>query len=236
MVSVYVARDSKARLCGCHSKTSVRFATSTDVCGNLVGLGNPLTNVSPQPGHAFSEMIDLLVSVWALSVVGTVVGVIGGLTAMDQATDVINTFIKKSDNINLSTRKALTDLVTADGNTVDFDQFKAILKEKDAKRAGKMSEADMKTDFDAFDVDGRGQIDRAELDRYFKSFNLRADSGVNVAPRFGAMSGGASGGSDAGGVRTVGNMRVAPCARFLSPHHHFSVRGEAVCGSCAVAC
>jgi hypothetical protein len=67
------------------------------VCSNLVGLGNPLTNVSPQSGHVLSEMVDLLVAVWALSVFGTVVGVIGGLSAMRNFDNFLNALILRTE-------------------------------------------------------------------------------------------------------------------------------------------
>ena len=37
----------------------------TDIVGNLVGLGNPLTDVGPKSGHMFAEIIDLVVAVWS---------------------------------------------------------------------------------------------------------------------------------------------------------------------------
>ena len=33
------------------------------VCGNLVGLGNPLTNVGPKSGNHMAEILDLMVAV-----------------------------------------------------------------------------------------------------------------------------------------------------------------------------
>lgn len=52
------------------------------ILGNLVGLGNPLTNVGPASGHVGSETLDLLISTWALAMVGTSVGIISGLVSV----------------------------------------------------------------------------------------------------------------------------------------------------------
>ena len=65
------------------------------VTGNLVGLGNPLTQVSPTSGNAFAEIIDLLIAVWSLSVAGTVIGIIGGLAATQVGIDKINALAQR---------------------------------------------------------------------------------------------------------------------------------------------
>lgn len=52
--------------------------------GNLVGLATPLTNVSPTSNHMVAVMLDLIISVWALSLAGTAIGVVGGLGAVSQ--------------------------------------------------------------------------------------------------------------------------------------------------------
>lgn len=70
------------------------------VCGNLAGLGNPLTNVGPQSGHFVAEMVDLVVCMWALAIIGTVVGLIGGLAAMGAVTDLMNAAVKQLSSVS----------------------------------------------------------------------------------------------------------------------------------------
>ena len=45
------------------------------IIGNLVGLGTPLTNNTPSSRHALAELVDLLVSMWSISLAGTFYGV-----------------------------------------------------------------------------------------------------------------------------------------------------------------
>lgn len=53
------------------------------VTGNLLGLGNPLTDVGPQSGDTFGQMIDIVIATWSLAITGSVVGLIGGLAALE---------------------------------------------------------------------------------------------------------------------------------------------------------
>ena len=64
------------------------------ILGNLVGLGNPLTNVSPSSEHIVSEVIDLVVSTWALAMVGTSVGIISGLASVTSFALEVESFLK----------------------------------------------------------------------------------------------------------------------------------------------
>jgi len=50
------------------------------VVGNLVGVG--LTSIQPVSGNPPAELFDLLIATWSLTLTGTVIGIIGGLTAV----------------------------------------------------------------------------------------------------------------------------------------------------------
>jgi len=54
--------------------------------GNLVGVGG-LTNVGPESGHVLAEIVDLLVSVWSLTLTGLVVGLVSGLGFLSMVTE-----------------------------------------------------------------------------------------------------------------------------------------------------
>ena len=60
------------------------------VDGNLVSLGNPLTDVSVQSDNSFSQVLDLLISTWSVVLTGIVIGVVSGNTLMVKAVDVMN--------------------------------------------------------------------------------------------------------------------------------------------------
>ena len=48
------------------------------IVGNLVGVGG-LTSVGPESGHVAAEVIDLLISVWSLTIAGLVIGIVGNM-------------------------------------------------------------------------------------------------------------------------------------------------------------
>ena len=50
----------------------------------------PLTEITVASSHVFSEIIDVLVAVWSLTLAGLVVGVVGGL-------HVVNVIVNRSD-------------------------------------------------------------------------------------------------------------------------------------------
>lgn len=56
------------------------------VVSNLVGLGNPLTNVSPDT--TVGKLVDIVIAVWSLSLAGAVIGIIASFSIFD---DMANT-------------------------------------------------------------------------------------------------------------------------------------------------
>jgi hypothetical protein len=85
------------------------------VMGNLIGLANPLTNISPSNG-GLSQIIDLLVSVWALSVAGTAIGIVSALVAVTTTAS----SIEKTLN---SAFKCDRNALTLKAQMLDFEGF-----------------------------------------------------------------------------------------------------------------
>lgn len=137
------------------------------MCGNLVGLGNPLTNVSPSSGHALSEIVDLLVSVWALAITGAVVGLVGGIAAMQSTMDVINTTIVSaaSGRSPFARQAEALEQATAGGASVDLATFKEIARTETPKA----SDAALEAAFRKADASGNGVLDRMEVDKMLSS-------------------------------------------------------------------
>lgn len=52
------------------------------ICGNLVTLATPLTEVSPKSGHRGAEILDLVLSAWSLSVTAVAIGMIISLSSV----------------------------------------------------------------------------------------------------------------------------------------------------------
>ena len=65
------------------------------VVGNLVGLANPLTDVNPESNNGVSEILDLLIAVWSLSLVGVFIGIVGGMSTLARMTDRLNSMGRK---------------------------------------------------------------------------------------------------------------------------------------------
>ena len=137
------------------------------VCGNLVGLGNPLTNVGPKSGNHMAEILDLMVAVWSLAITGTVIGMIGGLAAMNVALDAVNGIITRPAKYALD--KAQADILSAEiasGTMIDINKFTAlVIKMYDDKGLPAPTVAAIAAEFARIDADGDGVIDEKELER-----------------------------------------------------------------------
>ena len=72
------------------SNTCAYFQWWLYIMGNLTGLATPLTKITVASSHVFSEIIDVLVAVWSLTLAGLVIGVVGGL-------HVVNVIVNRSD-------------------------------------------------------------------------------------------------------------------------------------------
>jgi len=74
--------NSQHRSCPCSFYEWWKYILS-----NLTGLANPLTNVGPESGHWVSEVIDLLVAVYSLTICGLIIGIVGNLTWVNAITE-----------------------------------------------------------------------------------------------------------------------------------------------------
>ena len=83
------------------------------VVGNLVGLGNPLTNVGPSTGNAMSETLDLLICVWSLGIAGAVIGIAGSMSFMDSFTHTIEMGRNESMQLKKMNKKVVRTLQVA---------------------------------------------------------------------------------------------------------------------------
>jgi len=83
-----------------------------------------------------SELLDLSISVWSLAISGSVIGMIGGLAAMNAVVDSINTTIGRvADNGRISKSQASAMCRhLADGTVVDLALFKAIVRNEIAEK------------------------------------------------------------------------------------------------------
>jgi len=128
------------------------------VMGNLVGLATPLTDISPTPGHHLSEMVDLLVSVWAISLAGTSIGIVGALVAVSTSAEEIE---RKLRSFFSCERAALSF-----GNAnIRFSEFLEDMRDganQDALFEDEVSNEQLRLIFDAKAVEGRLPVHYAD--------------------------------------------------------------------------
>ena len=127
------------------------------IISNLVGLGTPLTNVTPSAENIFGEIFDLFVAVWSLSVAGIVIGIIGTLSFTTMA----STGFEQSMQRRIS-RWVLRRKASAGG--LDLNELRAFL----AERGYAMSEEESEKVFLACDGDSSGKIDAEEVEKVIK--------------------------------------------------------------------
>ena len=159
------------------------------IVGNLVALGNPLTDVGPESNNFVAEILDLLVSVWSLSLTGVFIAIVGGLRHMARMTDRINGMDRRLASAMRSARdqaiansalvKALHVELEALTNhepgkrgdaghaRLSFEDFRSVCQRIDPNGIG-ADEAALKRDFDAADAHGKGALGRKELLHYLR--------------------------------------------------------------------
>jgi len=145
------------------------------VLGNLVGLGNPLTDVGPETGHIFAEVIDLLIAVWSLTLAGLVIGAIGSLAWVETLTRGADGSITHKFSTMMGFAQEARKLA-ADPSGLDYPDFVALC----ADRHIEMDDAEMKRIFVEADTNKNGTIDRSEVERLIERVQLENGSRTRV--------------------------------------------------------
>lgn len=133
------------------------------IVGNLVGLGNPITDVSPISGHVGSEILDLLVSVWSLTAGAFVIGYIATLTWVTMAANSADAYMSKRFE-RLFTLRADARRLAADVSGLSLEEFITLCTEKNLS----MSSARIREVFEECDVNGNGVITAEEVEPLLK--------------------------------------------------------------------
>jgi len=126
------------------------------VMGNLVALATPLTNLSTQSGHTFSELVDLLVAVWALALAASFIGIVSSLQMTQQVAVIFEEFTVAT-MMRLTGAHRISDLV-AEADGMQFDEFYETLSMSGIP----LSVAEARAMFNQYDKDGSGSIDKKE--------------------------------------------------------------------------
>ena len=130
------------------------------ILGNLVGLGNPLTDVGPGSGHVFAEIVDLLIAIWSLSVAGLVIGLLGSLAWVNVVTESADERMSQTFDQMIGFEDRVRDAVEGKASSMDFTAFKNLCKEEGLH----ISEAALRGMFNSADADGSGFIDKSEVE------------------------------------------------------------------------
>ena len=151
------------------------------VMGNLVGLATPLTNVAPVSGHVVAEIVDLLLSVWSLSLAGLVVGSIAQLTFVALGVESVDNSVQKRMRALVETL-ALDVKQAAQAGRLDLASFQALVWGSNVPAIASMPEERIAALFSDADADSNGTIDKQEATGLVRKLRLQAeaDGGAGV--------------------------------------------------------
>lgn len=99
------------------------------ICGNLVGLGTPLSadEYTPASGHVVAELFDLLIAAWSMALAGLIYGLVGALGFVTLATELMDQSLAsriKRFILEKRTRRRIMSLA-ADSSEMSIDEFLA---------------------------------------------------------------------------------------------------------------
>lgn len=92
------------------------------VCGNIVGLGTPLTTYSPNSGHWVAEVFDLLIAAWSMTFAGLVFGLVGALGFVSLTTELMDRGVTSRVNLLVTLRNRIRALAE-DSSGLDLEEF-----------------------------------------------------------------------------------------------------------------
>ena len=128
------------------------------ICGNLVGLGNPITNYMPQSGHVVAELVDVLIAVWSMGFAGLAYGLVGALGFVALATTILDDGVSSRLQRMLPARKMFFSLASDDSG-MDVDEFLTVAKRFHTHA----SDAELKKVFASVDLEGVGVIWKGQV-------------------------------------------------------------------------
>ena len=128
------------------------------IIGNLVGVS--ITNVAPAAGHVFSEILDLLICVWSLTVAGLVIGLVGSLAWVNFLVENADSSLNSKFTSLMGLREKARELA-ADASGLDFDEFSQLCVEHSLS----LPEERRRELFNSNDENGNGVIDSSEVEK-----------------------------------------------------------------------
>jgi len=123
------------------------------ICGNLVGLGTPLTSYSPDSGHIVPEMLDLMISAWSMGFAGLVYGLVGALGFVALTTQLFDERLSSRVQKMVPSRRMLLTLAE-DKSGMDLEEFLVVARRMNTGGG----DEGLKTIFASVDREGTGVI------------------------------------------------------------------------------
>jgi len=144
------------------------------VLGNLLGLATPLWGGSP--ATKFGKFLDVLVSVWSLSLCSAAIGVVGSMRFIHNLVDHIDGE-RLSDTTQAQLRAMYEELNHAtDNDELSFDLFNSTVKKVFHKSS--IEGIELKRIFSKFDIDHSGKLSREEAQELLSTLAKSMDSAV----------------------------------------------------------
>jgi len=139
------------------------------IVGNLVGVQVAEID-GPLAGHKFAEIVDLLVSVWSLTIAGLVIGLVGSLAWVNVLTESADERMTGAFSKALRVGDAVRE-ATVKGD-LGFNAFLKLCTEKGIN----VPEERLRQVFEEADLDKSGAIDAAEVDKLLELLEAQGDA------------------------------------------------------------
>lgn len=140
------------------------------IVGNLVGVS--VAEVEVSSSHVFAAVLDLLISVWSLTIAGLVIGLVGSLAWVNLLTESADSSLTggfdKAFGFAAEARSAAS---ATEG--MDFDAFVSLCRSKGIAA----DEERLRELFDASDTDKSGAIDAGEVEKLIEMVSQEEASG-----------------------------------------------------------
>eukprot|EP00658_Telonema_sp_P-2_P079865 TRINITY_DN7839_c0_g1_i2.p1 TRINITY_DN7839_c0_g1~~TRINITY_DN7839_c0_g1_i2.p1 ORF type:complete len:279 (-),score=71.16 TRINITY_DN7839_c0_g1_i2:82-918(-) len=133
------------------------------VVGNMCGLATPLTSASPTT--TFGRFMDIVVSVWAISVVATFIGIVSGMAFLHTMADTldqgkiktitgvdVDLLMKKIASYDALTLAEFKQCMLESGYNDELDKLDAVFEKYDSNSSGTLEPDETKAMGKSFDV------------------------------------------------------------------------------------
>ena len=146
------------------------------VLGNLTGV--VLTNVSPASGHVVTEVMDLLIAIWSLTVAGLVIGIVGSLAWVNSVAEATDSGLQSRVSKALARFTKEARARAQDGDGLDFASFMQLCADKGVK----VGPAALRQLFNEADSNQNGVVDAGEVEKLLEEVTKQSAAALGLTP------------------------------------------------------